>query len=107
MRIVSGTPPGSRYLEPGAAELSREAQKRRQWFDHYQAHGRNAAWAWLNKLRRAMARPGRERLAGPVEVDETYLGGLEEGKRGRQTEKKALIVVPAREDGRSIGRIRM
>jgi transposase-like protein len=65
------------------------------------------AWAWLHKLRRAMVRPGRDRLAGTVEVDETYLGGLEEGKRGRQTEKKALIVVAAQEDGRGIGRIRM
>ena len=43
MRIVSGRPPRSRYLERGAAELSREARKRLQWFDHYQAHGRNAA----------------------------------------------------------------
>ncbi len=65
------------------------------------------AWAWLHKLRRAMVRPGRDRLAGTVEVDETYLGGLEEGKRGRQTAKKALIVVAAQEDGRGIGRIRM
>lgn len=65
------------------------------------------AWAWLHKLRRAMVRPGRERLAGTVEVDETYLGGLEEGKRGRQTEKKALIVVAAQEEDRNIGRIRM
>jgi transposase-like protein len=65
------------------------------------------AWAWLHKLRRAMVRPGRDPLAGIVEVDETYLGGLEEGKRGRQTEKKALIVVAAQEDGRGIGRIRM
>jgi transposase-like protein/ribosomal protein L37AE/L43A len=65
------------------------------------------AWAWLHKLRRAMVRPGRDRVAGAVEVDETYLGGVEEGKRGRQTEKKVLIVVAAQEDGRSIGRIRM
>lgn len=65
------------------------------------------AWAWLHKLRRAMVRPGRDRLAGAVEVDETYLGGVEEGKRGRQTEKKALIVVAAQEEGRNIGRIRM
>jgi len=43
MRIVSGRPPRSRYLERGAAELSREAHKRLQWFDHYQAHGRKAA----------------------------------------------------------------
>lgn len=65
------------------------------------------AWAWLHKLRRAMVRPGRDRLTGTVEVDETYLGGLEEGMRGRQMEKKALIVVAAQEDGWGIGRIRM
>jgi transposase-like protein len=65
------------------------------------------AWTWLHKLRRAMVRPGRDRLAGTVEVDETYLGGLEEGVRGRQTEKKALIVVAAQEEGRGVGRIRL
>ena len=65
------------------------------------------AWTWLHKLRRAMVRPGRDRLTGRVEVDETYLGGVEEGVRGRQTEKKALIAVAAEEDGEGIGRIRM
>ena len=65
------------------------------------------AWTWLHKFRRAMVRPGRDRLTGTVEVDETYLGGLEEGVRGRQTEKKALIAVAAEEAGRGIGHIRM
>jgi len=65
------------------------------------------AWTWLHKLRRAMVRPGRDRLTGRIEVDETYLGGLEEGKRGRQTERKSLIVIAAQEDGPGIGRIRM
>jgi len=65
------------------------------------------AWAWLHKLRRAMVRPGRDRLTGRIEVDETYLGGGEAGVRGRQTERKALIVVAAQEDGLGIGRIRM
>jgi len=65
------------------------------------------AWAMLHKLRRAMVRPGRERLSGSVEADETCLGGLEEGVRGRQTESKALIVVAVEEDGKGIGRIRM
>jgi hypothetical protein len=55
------------------------------------------ACTWLHKLRRAMVRPGRDRLTGRVEVDETYLGGLEEGVRGRQTEKKALIAVAVEE----------
>ena len=35
--------PRSRYLERGAGELSREAQQRLAWFDHYQAQGRKAA----------------------------------------------------------------
>jgi transposase-like protein len=65
------------------------------------------AWVWLQKLRRAMVRPGRERLSGRVEVDEAYLGGVEEGVVGRKTFKKALIAVAAEEDGKAIGRIRM
>ena len=65
------------------------------------------AWAWLHKLRRAMVRPGRDPLAGVVEVDEAYVGGLEEGRHGRHTEKKALLVVAAEEDGARIGRIRL
>ena len=65
------------------------------------------AWAWLHKLRRAMVRPGRDRLTGWLEVDETYLGGLEEGVPGRQLGDKALIVVAAQADGNRIGRIRL
>jgi len=51
------------------------------------------AWAWLHKMRRAMVRPGREKLSGLVEVDETYVGGLEEAVHGRHTEKKAIVVI--------------
>jgi transposase-like protein len=65
------------------------------------------AWALLHKLRRAMVRPGRDRLHGVVEVDETYWGGEEEGVVGRLTEDKALIAVAAEEDGKGIGRIRL
>jgi transposase-like protein len=65
------------------------------------------AWTWLHKLRRAMVRPGRDLLTGRVEVDESYVGGLEEGLPGRLNLKKALIVVAAQEDGPGIGRIRM
>ena len=65
------------------------------------------AWALLHKLRRAMVRPGRDRLHGSVEVDETYWGGEEEGVVGRLTKDKALIAVAAEEDGNGIGRIRL
>jgi len=65
------------------------------------------AWTWLHKVRRAMVRPGREQLSGHVEVDETYVGGLEEGVRGRRTETKALVVIACEENGKGIGRIRL
>ena len=65
------------------------------------------AWTLLHKLRRAMVRPGRDRLSGRVEVDEALVGGEEEGVHGRQTETKAMIAVAAEEDGPGIGRIRM
>lgn len=65
------------------------------------------AWSWLHKLRRAMIRPGRERLHGTVEVDETFIGGVMPGADGRDGKGKALVVIAAEEDGRGIGRIRL
>lgn len=65
------------------------------------------AWTWLHKLRRAMVRPGRDRLNGHVEVDETFVGGRERGHEGRGAQTKALVVIGAEERGRGTGRIRM
>lgn len=66
------------------------------------------AWAMLHKLRRAMVRPGRDRLQGVVEVDETYWGGLETGgPTGRLTIRKTIVAVAAQRDGAGIGRIRL
>jgi transposase-like protein len=65
------------------------------------------AWTWLHKLRRAMVRPDRDQLSGWVELDETLVGGLEEGASGRQTARKAWVVIAAQADGPGIGRIRM
>jgi transposase-like protein len=66
-------------------------------------------WAMLHRLRTVLVRPGRDRLAGVVEVDETYIGGLESGLRGgRARGKKVLtgIAVEIREP-RGYGRCRM
>jgi transposase-like protein len=64
-------------------------------------------WTWLQKLRVAMVRPGRDRLSGIIEVDETHIGGEKPGKRGRGAGGKALVMVAAQENEGHIGRIRM
>jgi len=65
------------------------------------------AWTVLHKLRRAMVRPGRDKLSGRVEVDETQVGGVMLGRKGRGIPSKSLVVIAAQEDGNRIGRIRM
>ena len=69
--------------------------------------GYKTAWMMLHKLRRAMIRPGRDRLCGVVEVDETYWGSEEPEAIGRLIYDKAIIIVGAKENGKGIGRIRM
>ena len=67
------------------------------------------AWALLHRLRSVLVRPGRERLHGDVEVDETFIGGEEPGLRGgRQKGKKVLVAVAVeREQPKGFGRCRM
>jgi transposase-like protein len=50
------------------------------------------AWSMLQKLRAAMVNPDRSKLTGRVEVDESYIGGPEAGKRGRGAGGKNLVV---------------
>lgn len=65
-------------------------------------------WRLLHKLRRAMVRPDRDQLAGVVEVDETYVGGVEVGVTGRETHTKSIVVVAVEViNDRSAGRIRL
>jgi transposase-like protein len=66
------------------------------------------AWAMLHRLRSVLVRPGRERLSGVVEVDETYIGE-EPGLRGSLAKGKKLLVGIAveRRQPRGLGRCRM
>ena len=92
------------------------------WYIVAQKHGTNAlnlqrilglgsyrtAWTMLHKLRRAMVRPGRDKLQGRIEVDEAYIGGVSRGgKRGRGAEKKVLVAVAVEVNDNKIGRIRL
>ena len=67
------------------------------------------AWAMLHRLRSVLVRAGRDRLAGTVEVDETYIGGEEPGLRGgRAKGKKALVGIAVEvTEPRGLGRCRM
>jgi transposase-like protein len=55
-----------------------------------------------------MVRQGRDKLSGEVEVDETFVGGMETGtgKQGRGAETKTLVVVATECIGQHIGRVR-
>lgn len=64
-------------------------------------------WILLHKLRTAMVRPGRERLYGTVEADETYMGGERPGKRGRGATNKIMVLIAVEDKGNEIGRIRL
>jgi transposase-like protein len=65
------------------------------------------AWSWLHKFRRAMVRPGRDRLSGTVEVDEILIGGARVGKRGRGAEGKVLVLIAVEKKDKGVGRIRL
>jgi transposase-like protein len=65
------------------------------------------AWAWLHKLRRAMVIPGRELLAGAVEVDETYFGARRPGAAGRGVTGKPIVAIAVEDRGEASGRVRM
>jgi transposase-like protein len=71
------------------------------------------AWTMLHRLRRAMVRPGRERLRGNVEVDETYVAITDRNKprsrAGRKSHTTKTLVAIAVEmlEPKGFGRIRL
>lgn len=67
----------------------------------------HTAWSWLHKLRTAMVCPGRDRLKGIIEIDETLVDGKHPRKQGRGAEGKVLVLVAPEETPEGIGRIRL
>lgn len=53
-----------------------------------------------------MIRPGRDQLKGTVEVDETFIGGVEKDAKGRKTETKTPVVIGVEVEEKKLGRIR-
>ena len=67
----------------------------------------HTAWEWLHRMRRVVVLQGRSRLSGKVEVDETVIGGVKSGKRGRGAAGKVLVLIGAEVRGSAVGRIRL
>lgn len=69
------------------------------------------AWAWLQKLRRAMVRPDRELLGGDgvsVEIDQTFLGAPLAGRAGvRYANKAEIVIAVERTHPKGLGRARL
>lgn len=65
------------------------------------------AWAMLHRYRSVMVLPGRDRLRGEVEVDESYLGGPEPGIPGRGALGKVLFAAAVELEEHSFGRARL
>ncbi|MEE9475119.1 MAG: IS1595 family transposase [Roseateles sp.] len=97
------------------------------WYVTNQKHGANAlglqrvlglgsyqtAWAMLHRFRQAMVRPGRDRLHGLVEVDESYLAITDRqapiARAGRKSNTDKVLVGIAVEmlEPKGFGRIRL
>lgn len=97
------------------------------WYVTNQKHGVNAlglqrvlglgsyqtAWTMLHRFRQAMVRPGRERLHGLVEVDETYVAltdrqaPVSAKKKKNNTDKTLVAIAIEMVEPKGFGRIRL
>jgi len=68
----------------------------------------HVAWMMLQRFRVAMVNSERTKLTGTVEVDETFVGGAEQGgKRGRGADKELVAIAVEVREGKGFGRVRM
>lgn len=66
------------------------------------------AWTMLQRFRVAMVNVERKQLSGDVEVDETLIGGVQQGgKRGRGTTKSVVAIAVEIKQPKGFGRVRM
>lgn len=65
---------------------------------------KNTAWAFKRKVQEMMQSSQHDALTGNIEVDETYLGGYNEGEKGRSLEEKIPVVIALEIRGQQLGR---
>lgn len=59
-------------------------------------------WLFKRKVMKVMESSGKFLLQGNVEVDEFFVGGQEEGKKGRGKDKKRLVAIAIKVDKKGI-----
>jgi hypothetical protein len=62
-------------------------------------------WAFKQKVAHAMQSSGQHPLTGKFEVDETVVGGSEEGVRGRKNGKKKIVVLAIEKRSKGVSRV--
>lgn len=62
-------------------------------------------WLFKQKVMAAMKSSGKSPMEGNVEVDETFVGGQEEGVVGRKTKSKKVVVFAIERKGKGVQRI--
>lgn len=62
-------------------------------------------WLFKLKVMQAMKSSGKHKIEENVEVDETVVGGQEEGVIGRKNDKKELVVFAVEKKGKGISRL--
>ena len=77
-----------------STELSRKLELRQK-----------TCWYFKRKVMKAMESSGQYPLEGNVDVDEFFVGGQEEGKKGRGKENKKLVVFAIKKRGKGISRV--
>jgi hypothetical protein len=76
-----------------STELSRKLELRQK-----------TCWLFKRKVMKAMQSSGNFLLEGNVEVDETVIGGQEEGVKGRKNKQKKLVVVAIEKKKKGVSR---
>jgi len=62
-------------------------------------------WLFKQKVMQAMKSSGNNKIRGKAEVDETVVGGQEEGVVGRKNGKKKLVVFAIERKGKGVSRL--
>ncbi len=76
-----------------STELSRKLELRQK-----------TCWLFKQKVMQAMKSSGNNKIEGKAEVDETVVGGQEEGVVGRKNKKKKLVVFAVERKGKGLSR---